>query len=370
LVAVGAVDGYRSDGAVWTSPDGRTWSRVEAEPSVFGDTDTERDQVITDVVAGPTHLVAVGVDGRPGDFDGAVWLSSDGLAWERVSDHVFEGAGNQAIHAVVHTSDLAVAVGEAEGSPAVWVSQDGHSWSRGAIDGTPADAGVQPGAIFDVAVGGPGLVAVGSSGQPEYPAVWLSADGRSWSRLPGAVAGDGSGVEEADTHPGRMTLVAAGDPGLMAIAATAQFDWRSFAQPVVWTSSDGFVWQRPEGGFPEPPPGSMVALGDVIWTHDGWLVVGGYEATEPGWGGPGLAAVWVSGDGENWLQATRVDAVSTADGINDPPLAIAPGARHLTHLGDSLVVIGHSAVPTEKDEYGYLMHERTPAVWIATLAES
>ena len=51
------------------------------------------------VVAGGPGLVAVGVDGSGGDYDAAVWTSSDGYVWERVAhdEAVFGGAEDQIV---------------------------------------------------------------------------------------------------------------------------------------------------------------------------------------------------------------------------------------------------------------------------------
>ncbi len=70
LVAVGWDEsGGDSDAAVWTSPDGITWSRVPHDEAVFGG---EADAGMSTVTAGGPGLVAVGASGCEGDFDAAV----------------------------------------------------------------------------------------------------------------------------------------------------------------------------------------------------------------------------------------------------------------------------------------------------------
>jgi hypothetical protein len=98
LVAVGSVTGelvgrYAFDAAVWTSPDGFTWSRVPHDEDIFATSGGERypgahEEQMLSVTAGGPGLVAVGFDSVDGDcgWDSAVWTSPDGLNWSRVPD--------------------------------------------------------------------------------------------------------------------------------------------------------------------------------------------------------------------------------------------------------------------------------------------
>ena len=87
---------------------GLVWSRVPAEGSVFGGAG---DQEMSDVVVGGPGLVALG---------SGVWVSSDGLTWQRVWKH-FGGT----INSVVVGGPGLVAVGSVgvwDERVAVWVS--------------------------------------------------------------------------------------------------------------------------------------------------------------------------------------------------------------------------------------------------------
>ena len=132
-------------------------------------------------------------------------------------------------------------------SGAFFIDESGDvvSAAGGRVQGWRASAGgiidtTQPTAMNDVTTGGPGFVAVGDVGTSWRPAVWLSVDGTVWTQLPDTITGGSSGVEGGESIFGRMTLVAAGEPGLVAVSATADFGWPSFADPVLWTSTDGF----------------------------------------------------------------------------------------------------------------------------------
>ena len=193
LVAVGSeassVNGF-SDAAVWTSVDGITWTRVPDDDAVFGDTGDELShQWILAVTAGGPGLVAVGTDlaGDGGGFDAAVWTSVDGITWSRIPDDggAFGGDGHESMVSVTIGGPgfggpgfVAVGVDESaeelDKDAAVWISADGVTWSR-----VPHDEAVFGGEddqqMVTVIVGGPGLVAVGGDGpfDDADAAVWL-----------------------------------------------------------------------------------------------------------------------------------------------------------------------------------------------------
>ena len=197
---------------MWTSPDGVTWSRVPHDEAVFGGGGWQQ---MASVIAGGPGLVAVGVDWS-GDFDAAVWTSPDGITWSRVphDEAVFGGAGSQLMESVTAGGLGVVAVGLAglDGlfDAAVWTSPDGITWSRVPHNEAVLGGGVQ---MFDVTAGGPGLVAVGSAGFGGLPfaAVWTSPDGITWSRVPHDEAVFGGGGWQY------MSGVTAGGPGLVAV---------------------------------------------------------------------------------------------------------------------------------------------------------
>jgi hypothetical protein len=193
----------RPMGAVWTSVDGITWSRVPHDPAVVGHWPTTSpgnepfgwglSAQMRDITPGGPGLVVVGNIYRgAGPTFGAVWTSPDGLRWTLAADQI----------------------------EASWISA--------------------------VTEGGPGLVAVGAAGMAlgnprdagdQDAAVWTSPDGTTWSRVPSqadVLGGPGSG----------MLAVAAGGPGLVATG----HDERSGDALAVWTSVDGITWSRTAAG--------------------------------------------------------------------------------------------------------------------------
>ena len=201
-------------GAVWTSIDGITWSRVPHDPAVFGHWPTTSAQSepvgwglsasMRDITPGGPGLVVVGDIFRGGYANtatggGAVWTSPDGLRWTLAADQI--EAVN--IFAVTQGGPGLVAVG-ATGDPgrmemdaAVWTSPDGTTWSR--VPSLPDVLG-GPGfqAMGSIAAGGPGLVATGAGGGPSGDAltVWTSVDGITWSRASDQALPDAKGAIE------------------------------------------------------------------------------------------------------------------------------------------------------------------------------
>ena len=326
------------DAAVWTSPDGITWSRVPHDEAVFGG---EAEQVMTSVTAGGPGLVAVGIDNSGGDRDAAVWTSPDGIAWSRVphDEAVFGGEAEQVMTSVTAGGPGLVAVGSggpiASRKAAVWTSPDGIAWSR--VPHDEATFGGERGQeISSVTVGGPGLVAVGwaAPGDDHDGAVWTSPDGITWSRVPHDEATFGFYKE--------ISSVTAGGPGLVAVG------WDD-GTGAVWTSPDGITWSR--------VPHDMAVFGGGEGGH--WML-GSWWMWSVTSGGPGLVAVgseqvgadrdavvWTSPDGITWSRVPHDEAVFGGKGTEE--------MVDVTAGGSILVAVGWETVGDNTD----------PAVWAA-----
>jgi hypothetical protein len=161
------------DAVVWVKAEGESWIEIE-DPAVFGG---DGNQAINCVAAGGAGLVAVGYSFSAEYAGGAVWLSTDGYTWNRVTGGSLAGG---TLSSVVVTDSGLVAVGwdwsGVDNSAAVWVSADGYAWSRIPHDDT-VFGGVGWQSMSSVTAGGPGLVAVGedSSGGDADAAVWVAA---------------------------------------------------------------------------------------------------------------------------------------------------------------------------------------------------
>jgi hypothetical protein len=315
LVAVGLDqarhygDGDAGEGhaAVWTSADGITWSRVPHDEEIFGGLGEE---FMTSVIAGGPGLVAVGWDLGRYSADAAVWTSPDGLTWSRVPDDegVFGGSSHQAMWGVTAGGPGLVAVGEdrsrdrEDGDVAVWTSADGITWSRVPHDQenlgtgqvtsvTTADSGLL------VAVGNEGNMESGGSG--DDAAVWTSIDGITWSRVPHDDAVFGEAV---------MQSVTAGGPGLVAVGTSGLEDDRHAA---VWTSVDGITWSRvPHDEAVFGRAGDQWMEG-VTASLNGMVAVGGADSEDGA-----DAAVWTSTDGIIWTRTPDDSAIFTDAGMS------------------------------------------------------
>jgi hypothetical protein len=303
FVAVGGEGVFGdSDAAVWASSDGFTWSRVVAQDrAVFGG---EYDQWMNAVAASGPGFVAVGydgpslfeVDGPEPDWDAAVWRSCDGVDWFRVrhDESVFGGDGDQEMNSVSVGGPGLVAVGSDGWNAAVWTSVDGVSWAR-----VPHDEDVfgRVSWISDVTTWGPGLVAVGSDGTDAV--VWTSPDGLTWSRVPEDGVFGGPFQQQ-------MWEVAVGGPGLVAVGWD---EGRAGGASAVWISDDGVSWSRlaeevalsggvGDRGIADVVAGDsgLVAVGGEGTDAAGWLlpVVGGAIPLPPG--NPGVAEACVGPD--------------------------------------------------------------------------
>jgi len=280
------------------------WTRWPVDPDIFG------TGAVLDVVAGGPGLIAVGgTFASCGDgldpCSGAVWLSDDGIIWDRFDDAsgVFEDASS--IRAVTAGDSGLVAVGHgahvegAPGDPLVWFSPDGMQWSRSVLpNGT---------ALVDVVATDTGYVAVGSADRIQGDfiltdgAVWTSPDGITWNQI---------AEDPATFADAWLMAITETDQGLVVVGVLAQDT--GFG---VWTSPDGNTWTKRvvDTSFPGP--------------------MGLFDVTE---GTPGVLAandsggLWLSPDGVTWQD------------VADPDFR----ARSLAPRGDGFVAVGQSCDDT------------------------
>jgi hypothetical protein len=184
--------------AVWTSPDGETWTRVVGESSLsHSGGDVEGWATMVDIVATDAGLVAVGRDSwdPPGlgwRQSAAVWRSIDGLSWQRTDEPGELGYAH--MQGVTDTGDgRLVAVGTwydvfNVNTAHMWSSQDnGDTWFRfwvadrmlygGKPESREEAEAFGPAVIQAVASLGGEAIAVGYMG--DDAAVWIGSwDGR------------------------------------------------------------------------------------------------------------------------------------------------------------------------------------------------
>lgn len=264
FVAVGS-SGFEA--AVWTSPDARSWTRVFDE-------DLSRDGYygILGVTAGGPGWVAVG----DGDFDAPVWVSGDGRDWALIDDE--DLLGGEMVHAdlydvtaggpglvAVGSVGFAGGTGETAQQAAIWVSEDGLDWQRlpnGSFTGDRVFEGVTADPASDR------LIAFGTPG-----GTWHSSDGHQWSHTEQS-QGSGRPPPSSSAAWDGNQLVAAGLDMALSIWASAdggsswdriEHDGETFASSdrangVVLFDSE-FVVVGEAAGLPGEPPSGIVWIG-------------------------------------------------------------------------------------------------------------
>jgi hypothetical protein len=171
LIAVGSAgDAKRSTGEVtWRATDPDHWERSASDDSMDG-------TVMNSVTAGPEGIVAVGSD--VSSQRAVAWRSDDGVTWTQAPETpTLENHGLRIeMRAVAWTPGGYVAgghmlFGTQYPTAVVWTSPDGLAWTRAS-----EPASFSQGKIQGIAAGGPGVVAVGSFGSPDFsiPTVWVS----------------------------------------------------------------------------------------------------------------------------------------------------------------------------------------------------
>jgi serine/threonine protein kinase len=314
------------DGAIWGSPDGMSWhSDTLSEGGGPGDQNIE--------AIGELHnrFVGVGSDlADPSNEDAAVWTSSGGENWRRVtSQRVLAGPGDQEIRRIIPVGKQLEAVGfdgpRDHHRAAVWL-YDGHTWSRH-DDAQFAPTGSGSAEMWSVTRFGPDLVAVGLDGTPGNadPAVWRFHR-HSWTRV----------TSPSFVQPGSqvMRVVVASGPGLVAIGMDNANDSNDAA---VWTSPDGLRWNRINGRVLRLNGWQSVA--NAV-EYDGGVIAIGRNGTA----NDSAACVWTSPDGTHWA-------------IHDAPAFHGAGdqeMRGIVPFGNKLVIVGDASRGTDYDA----------AVWI------
>lgn len=297
---------HGEEARVLTSPDGSTWTLEPADPGLLA-ASSNHISIVADVAEGPAGLVAVGATALDdiSSGDARAWTSVDGLTWQAA----------------------------------------------------PTAAGMVDAEMESVVAGRDGFVAVGSDGFPggntQLPgargaAVWLSRDGRTWTRVPNQASFAGGvmfGVRR--TSSGYVAWGEIHDPG----GSTTPL-------PPIWTSADGLHWDRAAGiadaGGPGNPIASIAVLGDRL------VAVGSRQLPESA-EGISVPAVWVSTDhGRNWTLAASPDELASTP--------TAGGLRDLSVSGSELLAVGYREVqPSEVGAGPALLWRSTDgaATWTA-----
>ena len=238
---------------VWASVDGTSWTRTPEDPNVFGGGENQTSLMVgvTDTSHG---LIATGsveywtVDDEDAPtlitIHPAAWMSDDGITWERVWEDTgfsvdpeeFSDTRALMVSVAEGPDGQLVAVGatpddDGDSTATVWTSGDGRQWDRVELGNAVATVGT---AMWDVALGGHGYVAVGTAAGTNA-AIWQSPDGRTWIRA--------NTVAQSFDGTGSLNSVAALDAGYVTVGPQGFF-YPTEGWVTAWTSPDGATWDR------------------------------------------------------------------------------------------------------------------------------
>ncbi|GHE35650.1 hypothetical protein GCM10017673_43100 [Streptosporangium violaceochromogenes] len=298
--------------AVYTSEDGRKWSRSTDLGEVPG---SLRALAVSD-----EGTLVVGGDERAADVDNRLVLMTAPRGGEArpVALERIKGLSRAARDTtrVAAGDGTFVAVGAASGDAGIWSSADGRAWKA---TGSPQVlGGSHRQALGDVTSGRRGWLAVGSTmtdASSTAPLLVTSDDGREWRRVPAT-----GPLAPAAEHDFLAPHAVASGPSGYVLAGEDRGP--STTVPVLWFSSDLKRYTR---AARLPAGGGGVRLHDVSATSSGYVAVGGMGTAERETG-----VVWVSADGVNWVARKPVL----------PPGATSAGLRHVVLHGGTVVAAG------------------------------
>jgi hypothetical protein len=221
------------------------------------------------------------------------------VRWERVADpgNILGGPLLQDLRRVVRGGIGIVALGsDSRGEPGsfhrvttVWLSRTGRDWAE-----VELNAGVKPGDVaeaWQIAAGPAGIIVIGSvCCREEAPAIWWSATGERWARLP---------IDPGLLRDGGVLDLAAGPGGYVAVGSQAE-------RAAIWASGDGRSWARVSRA--EDPAFGPGLVSGVVWTGRDWIAVG-RQGGDPTYDG----AVWRSPDLTAWRRVAVADPALAGD---------------------------------------------------------
>ena len=179
--------------------------------------------------------------------------------------------------------------------PQAWVSGDGVDW-------TPTDlvfegATEEFGGLYEITAGGPGYVALGSTLGDSEQSIWTSDDGFTWNRHALDLEYPDLGVFASVV----LESLVGGPAGLVLLgrmdrAEGGPDEHRFF----VWTSVDGSAWNLVDDAFPD---GAYV--GEILPTTNAFVTQGFVDREDNDEG------MWWSADGRSW-EASNTDSIELA----------------------------------------------------------
>ncbi|WP_116024259.1 hypothetical protein [Thermomonospora umbrina] len=353
-VALGGPAGAPKDGPgptiVWTSADGRTWTR--RPPGAFA----PQDRVLG-LARVPAGFVAVGASGAGDQAKGVLWTSVDGVRWQRADrlslgdarslDRVVASGAAFIVDGVVRKKVTKTETKKGKKRKVTrtveerghWRSTDGgRTWAK--VDVPQAQGSF--GGLVGLTAGPGGFFAARDAKRTTGPkkrrkttrhgVVWSSPDGGRWTTVGQIQAGGYAGLDRfAGSSSGLAALVRTGGDektllrgagrtwqpsgevagpevtGMAVVGSATVVTGRRGPDPYLFVPGVGEIDLKAVPGAinPQRDVAGLVSDGPVLVAFGG---------------GNGEPAAWVAPDGRSWRRATGLGA--DAD----------PGARRLTDV--------------------------------------
>ena len=245
---------------------------------------------------------------------GASW--QDGRLSEQAAAATVVGEETLGVAAVarVGAERQWLALGRTDDTLIAWTSRDAHTWERSALSGIDAQS---DGVTSVAGLNGGGFVAVGYAWKDseQWPRVWTSADGVSWTvhKLPGQ---------------GWLSDVAASGDEVVAVGANElqQVKNGRSQYSLLFTSSNrGSGWKRRAVHEPRTSGNFTSSLDSVVATAGGFMVGGDFYDDYEGTYRPLLLQ---STDLANWFRTPDLPALGRSSGVGE-----------LVQAGDTTVAI-------------------------------
>ena len=261
---------------LWTSPDGQTWTAV-----------TSIDATDLIVSVAPFGLLAMAVDPET-RYPTAAWTSTDGVGWHKAGSPNMTGylisiAGTDSGIVATFASPLPDSGWSSERFK-VEFSTDGLNWTpETAFDLTAGTEGawgphVQTNAGRFYLMGTPHPMADGSNTTTFGDEMWLSGDGRNWTRSSGGYSFAADFIDFG--RDGMVLHTIANDISL------------PLAYGLAWSADGGMTWHDARNG-----PLGAVSCTDCVTSPDGLISANGNVFLAVKTDGK---KAWLSYDGHTW----------------------------------------------------------------------
>ena len=198
--------GFGGGTAIWTSPDGRTWTLEHDKRT------PPRGTALRRIVAdGPGFLASASFEYSEGytkpvpPVTAGIWRSTDAIHWSPIPGSPL------GVREVIRTSSGSVAIGlKGDGDaahPVSWRSADGGSWTS--VEFPPPDGPSGGTAIYPQRLvgGAAGLLALGERADDSSAVGWSSPDGMTWTPFDPTWILDGATVDLAYASGGSVLLI-------------------------------------------------------------------------------------------------------------------------------------------------------------------